>query len=268
MTLSASPVGGFAAGVGYLAEAGNLLARERRLWRYLAIPIAVTLLAGIVLYAILLSAATAVLAWLTPLLPLFLTPFGLILNIVLGVLLLWVTGILLAKFGVILGSPWYGQLAEEIERMRLPANEIPEAPEGFTAFAGDIALAALYEAKKTAFVLAIGVPALLLNLVPGIGQVASGAVWTALGATTLVLDFVDPALQRRRLKFRQKLALVARHAPASAGFGLPALLLAGIPIVNLLTVPLCMVAGTLYYVDRLHGDPLLAGSAPRRALQG
>lgn len=259
MPPSTSPAAGFADGVGYLAQAATLLATERRLWRYLAIPMAVTLLAGVVLYAALLALATTVVAWLTPLLPLFLTPFGLLLNLVLGLLLLWVTGILLAKFGVILGSPWYGQLAAEIERMRLPAAEIPEAPQGAAAFAQDIYLAVLYELKKTGLVLAIGLPALLLNLIPGVGQLASGAVWTALGATTLVLDFVDPALQRRRLPFRRKLALIASQAPASAGFGLPALVLAGMPIVNLLTVPLCMAAGTLYYTDRLHAGLLLAG---------
>lgn len=250
---------GFADGVGYLAQAAALLGRERRLWRYLAIPMAVTVAVGVALYAALLALATTLVGWLTPLLPLFLTPFGLLLNVVLGLLMLWVTGVLLAKFGVILGSPWYGQLAEEIERMRLPAAEIPEAPEGAAAFAHDIFLAVLYELKKTGFVLAIGLPALLLNFLPGVGQLASGAIWTALGATTLVLDFVDPALQRRRLPFRRKLALVAGQAPASAGFGLPALLLAGIPVVNLLTVPLCMVAGTLYYVDRLHGRLLPPG---------
>lgn len=250
------PATGLVTGASYLARAADLLARERRLWRYVVTPLAVSLVVGLLAYLAMLAAATAlvglVLSWLGPLLPMLIGPLGLVLNVVLMVALLWLTGIGIAKFGVILGSPWYGQLAEEIERMSLPAGEVPDAPEGAAAFAKDIGLAVLYEAKKLALVLAIGVPALLLNLVPGIGSVAAAGVWTALGATTLVLDFLDPALQRRRLRFREKLGVVLRHAPVSAGFGAPALLLAGIPLVNLITVPLCMTAGTLYYVEQVH----------------
>lgn len=250
------PASGFVTGAGYLARAAHLLAREKRLWRFVVAPLVVSLVVGAGIYLALLAAATALVGalvgWLAPLLPLIASPLGLVLNVVLMVLLLWLTGIGIAKFGVILGSPWYGQLAEEIERMSLPPEEIPEAPEGAGAFARDIALAMLYEAKKATLVVVIGVPALLLNLVPGFGSLAAAAVWTGLGATTLVLDFLDPALQRRRLRFREKLGVVFGNAPVSAGFGAPALLLAGIPLVNLLTVPLCMTAGTLYYIDRVH----------------
>ena len=250
------PASGFVTGAGYLVRAGRLLAREKRLWRFLAAPLAVSLVVGLLVYLALLAAATALVGalvgWLAPLLPLIASPLGVVLNIILMVLLLWFTGIGIAKFGVILGSPWYGQLAAEIERMSLPADEIPEAPQGAAAFARDIGAAVLYEAKKAALVFGIGVPALLLNLVPGVGALAAAGIWTTLGVTTLVLDFLDPALQRRRLRFREKLGVVFSNAPASAGFGGPALLLAGIPLVNLLTVPLCMTAGTLYYIDRVH----------------
>ena len=44
-----------------------------------------------------------------------------------------------------------------------------------------------------------------------------------------------------------------RALPASAGFGLVALALVSVPFVNLLAVPLCVVAGTLFYVDRIRG---------------
>lgn len=262
------PATDFATGAGYLVRAADLLARDRSLWKFVLTPLAVSLAVGLVVYLAMLAAAAALvgalMGWLAPLLPLIASPLAVVLNVLLMIGLLWLTGIGVAKFGVILGSPWYGQLAEAIERTRLPASEIPQAPRGAGAFVRDIGLAVAYEGKKAALVFGIGVPALLLNLVPGVGSLAAAGVWTALGVITLVLDFLDPALQRRGLRFREKLGVVLGNAPTSAGFGAPALLLAGIPLVNLLTVPLCMTAGTLYYIDRVH--PRLAGRPADPAL--
>ena len=246
------PVRGFFAGARYLVLAARLLAGQPRLARYLLPPLAVGLVAGALIYLAVFAVGSMGVGWLMGLLPLVLGPLGVVLHLVLMVAALWLAGLVVAKFGVILGSPWYGLLAEEVERMRLPADAIPEAPEGAVAFAVDVARAFGYEAKKAVLILGIGVPALLLNFLPGVGSLAATLVWGALGVTTLVLDFVDPALERRRLGFRQKLVLVLREGPTSLGFGVPALVLAGIPLVNLLTVPLGMVAGTLFYCDRLH----------------
>lgn len=261
------PASGFVQGAGYLVRAADLLSKDRSLWRFVVTPLVVSLAVGLAVYLALLAVAAALVGalvgWLTPLIPLVAGPLGVVFGAVLMLALLWLTGIGIAKFGVILGSPWYGQLAEAIERKYLPAAEVPDAPEGAAAFARDIGLAVAYEAKKAGLVAVIGLPALLLNLIPGVGSLAAAGVWTALGVVTLVLDFLDPALQRRRLRFREKLGVVLGHAPVSAGFGAPALLLAGIPLVNLLTVPLCMAAGTLYYVDQVH--PRLAGRSREAA---
>jgi CysZ protein len=45
--------------------------------------------------------------------------------------------------------------------------------------------------------------------------------------------------------------VVRRALPGSAGFGLVCLALVSIPFVNLLSIPVCIVAGSLYYVDRI-----------------
>jgi CysZ protein len=77
-----------------------------------------------------------------------------------------------------------------------------------------------------------------------------------LGVSTTVtltcLDFLDPPLERRRLGFRQKLGIIAKSLPQSAGFGLASLLWGSIPLVNLITIPLCVVAGTLFFCEEIH----------------
>jgi CysZ protein len=72
------------------------------------------------------------------------------------------------------------------------------------------------------------------------------------------LDFFDPALERRRLAFRRKLGVIRRGLPASAGFGLVCFGLVSVPLVNLLAIPLCITAGTLFFVERLRGLPELS----------
>jgi CysZ protein len=83
--------------------------------------------------------------------------------------------------------------------------------------------------------------------------------------TLLCLDMFDAPLERRRLGFRQKLALVRRCFPASASFGLVCLGLVGIPFMNLLAIPLCVTAGTLFFCDRMlppSAEPDAADSNP------
>jgi CysZ protein len=77
-----------------------------------------------------------------------------------------------------------------------------------------------------------------------------GIVGMILSTILMCLDFLDPALERRKLRFRHRLGWIIRSAPASIGFGLGCVVLTSIPILNFLTVPICMVAGTLFFCDR------------------
>jgi CysZ protein len=73
----------------------------------------------------------------------------------------------------------------------------------------------------------------------------------ALASMIACMDFLDAAVERRRPRFRQKLAIVFRTLPGSASFGLVCLGLVSIPFVNLLSIPVCVAAGTLFFCDRV-----------------
>ena len=106
----------------------------------------------------------------------------------------------------------------------------------------------MFEVKKLALV--IGCSSLTFLLSIAIAPVIAGVVSIMLSTILMCLDFLDP-VERRRLSFRQKLGWIIRCAPASIGFGLGCVVLTSIPILNFLTVPLCMVAGTLFFCDRI-----------------
>ncbi|HEY9624214.1 MAG TPA: EI24 domain-containing protein [Crinalium sp.] len=168
---------------------------------------------------------------------------------VLVVILLLLTGYILLQFGVLLGAPWYGKLSEELEQLQL--GQLPLVEAGLTSTLRDIGRAVLYELKKLVLMIGVGVLLLLCNFLPGIGTAIATIGGVTLAATLVCLDFLDAALERRRLRFREKLGFILKTLPDSASFGFVCLGLVSIPFLNLLVIPVCVSAGTLFFCDRL-----------------
>lgn len=246
--MKASFAGRFFRGASYHLRAIAFLREHPELKRYLVWPILISVLVGGALYAAMLYGGWLAVDALVARLPEWLAFMAVVLHLVLMAGLLVVTGILVAKFGVILGAPWYGKLAEQLETIRLGPEALP-APAGGPL--SDVGQALGYELRKLVLTIGLGLPLLVVNLVPVAGSIISTVGGVALGVTILCLDFLDPALGRRRLRFRAKLKTVYRHMPTTGGFGLVSLALVGVPLVNLLTVPLSVTAATLLYCDEI-----------------
>jgi CysZ protein len=260
-------LGGFGLirGVTYPFRVLAVFRQTPRLWRYVAVPILVNLVVGIVFYTALLffgweTVETLILRlsnWLDSLivtLPTWLSflkftivGLGFLLHFLLVSILFVITGFVFAQFGVLLGMPWYGQLSEQLEILK-----IGELPKVEVNIAKDISRALLFEVKKLLLVVSVGISLLFLNLVPGIGTVIASVAGIALAALIVCLDFLDAPLERRRLGFRKKLGIILRSFPASASFSLVCLGLVSIPLLNLLTIPLCVASGTLFFCDRIY----------------
>jgi CysZ protein len=238
------------AGALYPFYALGLLARTPRLWRYVFVPILVNVVVGATLYVGLLLAGLRAVDGFVAVLPEWAVGLGALLRVLLIVVLLIATGFVLVRFGVVLGSPWYTRLSAELEQLhgtQPPADQSA----GLTSGLRDLGRALAFELRKLLLLLTIGALLLLLNLIPVAGQMLATAGWIALGATITCLDFFDYPLERRMLRFREKLGVIRRSLPASAGFGLVCLGLVSIPFVNLLSIPLCVAAGTLFLCDQI-----------------
>jgi CysZ protein len=118
-------------------------------------------------------------------------------------------------------------------------------------FVQDVLRALQFELKKLVLLITVGIACLVLNALPGLGSAIASIGGVTLAATLVCLDFLDAPLERRRLKFSRKLGLIYSNMPATASFGLTSLFLVSIPLLNLLTVPLCVASGTLFFCDRL-----------------
>ncbi|MBC8074573.1 MAG: EI24 domain-containing protein [Chloroflexales bacterium] len=234
----------------YPFRALALLTRTPRLWRYVVVPLLVNVLVGLLLYAGLFFAGLQAINRVAVGEGALAATVRVLLQVLLIVGLLLLIGFVLVRFGVVLGAPWYGQLSAELEQ-RSTGIAPPEGAAGVGGALGDIGRALSFEAKKLLLLVAIGLPLLLLNLVPVAGNILATAGSIILGATIACLDFFDGPLERRRLAFRAKLGAIRRALPASAGFGLVCLGLVSIPLVNLVAIPICVAAGTLFVCDYL-----------------
>jgi CysZ protein len=260
-------LGGFGllAGATYPLRSLAVFRRTPRLWGYVAIPILLNFVVGVVLYGGLLffgwdsveglitnlsnwldRLITQLPAWLG-LLKYLIIGIGFLLHFLLVVGLLLIIGFVLVQFGVLLGAPWYGQLSEQLEEIRTGQLHTVEL-----GIVRDISRALLFELKKLVLVVGVGFPLLLLNLAPGIGTLAASVGGVTLAATIVCLDFLDAPSERRRLGFREKLGIVFGSLPASASFSLICLGLVSVPLLNLLTIPLCVASGTLFFCDRIY----------------
>jgi CysZ protein len=241
----------FLGGLLYPLRALSLIVRNPGLWSYILIPLLINLLLGIVLYTGLVTAGTAtidqVLAGLNPdVLPIL---RGLLQALLLIVLFVAV-GFVLVRFGVLLGSPWYGKLSETLEQI-LIGSAPPARPLTLAGISYDLWRSLGFEVKKLLLFFMLWLPLLLFNFLPGVGQLIVSGGSIALGAFIACLDFFDPPLERRRLRFRAKIAQVRQGLPASAGFGLICFGLVSVPFLNLLAIPLCITAGTLFFCEHL-----------------
>lgn len=256
---------GFWSGAGYPFRAGGLLRRYPSLAPYLVIPLLLNLVLGVWLYWQLLqwgenSAEIGRIyfgAWWREwggqlpdsfrFLGEIITLISWLLDLLFKFFLLVIAGFILSQLGVILGAPWYEKLSEKLEKILLGRLFLQNL-----GFGAEIRRSIAFEAKKLILLLGIGAPSLFLNVFPGFGSLAATAVGVTLTATLACLDFLNPPLERRRLSFRAKLGLIGKSLPASAGFGLSCLVLVSIPVLNLFTIPLCILAGTLFFSERLY----------------
>ena len=170
-------------------------------------------------------------AWWSPLL----TGFGYFIAVVVAGALAYVITVIGA---LCIGAPFLDKLSAEAERLAFP-----DAP-GLRGRMG--ILPALKEGAKTAVVLLVLEAAFLLfYLVPVAGPVLFGLA----SAYVLTLGLLDIPLARRELTLKAKTRFVARNTGPVLGIGVIVLAVSAVPFLNLLAVPVLVVAATLLVAE-------------------
>lgn len=117
-------------------------------------------------------------------------------------------------------------------------------------FFGEIARTLTTSLGLVAIGLAGAIGFFVLGLIPGVAVVTVpfvSFVWTPL---FLAMDLCDSSLGRRQYSLRRKLGFVLRNPIRMLSLGLTAMLLVAIPGVNLLGLPVAVLAGVFVVADQ------------------
>lgn len=159
--------------------------------------------------------------------------------------LIFVT-MLAVRLGTIIGSPFYGIVAERIDDKYLVDEHL--AP--LTIFQS-IRSALWYELRKVVVVICFAILGFVLGYVPFIGVIIGSAFVIVSTTVVTLLDFTDVPMSRRGLRFRQRFAVFRQYLPELLGFAVIMVPLASIPVVNVVAVPIGISGGALLFVKYL-----------------
>lgn len=249
-----------ALGFGLPLEALGLLRRERRLWGPAGFPLALSLTAVVAAVATVWSFSPEIQAAITAQLPsletgawytwLWIGPAraGIWIGARLLFLLVAAAAVLAALLVAnLLAAPFHDVLSRRVEELETGGVREAEG-EGLGDAARDALRSVLEEGRRLGFF--VGVSALLFALfwlVPG-GQLVAPPAMTLFAIFFLPLEYASYTLDRRRLSFREKRDWLRRNSPVTLAYGGAAFALCAVPLLNVLAMPVLVVAGTLLAV--------------------
>lgn len=250
------------------------LLRNRSLWGTVAAPLLINVVLGVALligYVVSLDEAfllvrgmleermanpspTALLHWPRYL---FFSALQLLVPLLSTLLMLFAVGGAFLMGSKLVAAPFFDALSEQVEALHR-GIQLGEEPFALGRALGDAGRAVRQQGIRIVLYVFVVGPLLLLNLLPGLGTVLYTLAAGTYTAWWLGMDLMDPPMGRRRVPFGNKVRFGRQCLPVVLAFGLSALLLASIPIVNIFATPVLVIGGTLLWLDlggvAFHGD--------------
>jgi CysZ protein len=140
-------------------------------------------------------------------------------------------------------SPFLDALSRRVEE--LVAGAASESEGGWLDALRGGGRAVFEELRRLGFFLALQLGLLGVGLVVPGAQLLTPPAMTLVTLLFLPLDSASPALDRRRLRFRDKRRWVLDHPGLMLGYGAAAFLTCLVPGLNLLAMPVLVAGGTL-----------------------
>jgi CysZ protein len=150
-------------------------------------------------------------------------------------------------FGNLILAPFNDLLSEKVEWV-YSGNRLDE-PFRFKAFARDLRRSLKAELGRMALYLTGFVLLLSLHLFPPVGTAIYGVALPVYTLFFLGWEYLDYSMERSRFPFAGKRKTAFRNAGTFLGLGAGSAILLLIPLVNLLTIPVCVAGATLLFCD-------------------
>lgn len=226
---SANPIYQLTAGLRFYASGFALLFRNPGLLALSLVPVALTIVAIVVLLIVSVWIAGRMIEGVSPVRDQLRT----LTQLLVLVFAIFVSHILYVPLARVFLAPF----AEAISRR---TSAIIGAPVGVP---GSSWIRSIIEgAKLVSLQLAVAILAIALSLtIPVVG----GFIGVAFAIFFVSLDYLDVPLSVRGLKLREKLKIIGGHKSLALGFGMAGYVMLVIPIVNLFSLPVGVVGATL-----------------------
>lgn len=144
--------------------------------------------------------------------------------------------------GSIIAAPFNDLLSEKTEAV--VRGRGAEAPFRLGVFLRET-LRTMFEEVRRLGAFAVGmIGILLLNVIPGVGQVLAAVLSFLFLLYFLVIDYTGFVLNRWQLNFREQRAYIRSRRPLMFGFGLGVFCLVSIPFLQLMAIPLAVIGAT------------------------
>ncbi|EKE84261.1 sulfate transporter CysZ [Idiomarina xiamenensis] len=157
-----------------------------------------------------------------------------------------------------LAAPFNGLLAEKIERLLC---HHPLQDDGMLAVVKDIPRTLSREMSKLGYYLPRAIGFLLLLLfVPVIGQI----LWFLFNGWMMSIQYLDYAFDNHKLSFRHMRNELSQQQGRTLSFGLAVSILALIPLINLILMPVAICGATALWVDHYRDHALPQAARPQR----
>jgi CysZ protein len=249
-------VGGFGGGAALVAEGFRLLRRDRRLWPLALVPFLFSVAAISLAVVLVYLNAGELHLFVTGLLPapqveawyqwLWLGPAKAVLWLLGHLLFVAIAGLSLVAammFANLAAAPFLDALAYRVECL-LQSQPFEEGG-GLSSLVRDVRRSLVNESQRMLFFVAIWV---VLGgagmLIPG-AHLITGPMAMAITILFLPLEYSGYTLDRRQVAFRTRRGWISGNLAPMAGFGCAAFVCCFVPGLNLLVIPVLVVAGTI-----------------------
>jgi len=174
---------------------------------------------------------------------------GFMIRLVLVVLLVTISTLIYSFLGSVVIAPFNDLISLKVEEKLTGAD----FNEKFTlsGFISDMVRILKNIIKLLLLMIVLNIPLFFINLVPVMGSLIFSAMSFLITAFFIGFNFFDFPLERRRLRFREKLRVLWRFKFSVMGLGTGFFLFSFIPVINYLGLNLGAMGATLIFIDRI-----------------
>ncbi len=144
--------------------------------------------------------------------------------------------------GNLIAAPFNDLLSERTEQ--LITGRLNDEPFSLSQIGKDLWRVMKDEFRKMAIFVTLMVILLAINFLPGIGSIIYAVCSIILTVFFLIVEYTGYVFSRKHLGFAEQRRFIADNRMGTLGFGLAVMCMLFIPFVQLLTIPLAVVAAT------------------------